>query len=293
MNVGKGGFMVQRTVNLTVTDVKTLPLANLLDGPSLVETDPKRLLEYCFNENLKSLTYLKNLANPGLPDGLNEDAFPIEILLMKELSLMSDMWDIPLVVVVQGGHRVSPQTSSGVWWAMIEDAITARKSRILRVNGLFGPSVHNDVWNALGSDNPTFDSRWKINPLHESQLVYEIQDSLNLRIPNGFVESMLLGSEKAATWHEMMTLVVPTARGYDPANDMKEERRRPVSWASYERSRIWKVAVQSFDPSWEAISKKSVESALWVDPFAKLAELATARGHKADYPNPPEVTDCA
>jgi hypothetical protein len=281
--------MVQ-AVNLIVTDIKTLPLANRLEsGVSLVEPDPKRLLDWCFERNLKSLTYLKNVADPGMPDGLNEDSFPVEVLLMKELSLMSDMWDIPLVVVVQGGHRVAPQTAAGVWWAMLEDAITARKSRILRVNGLFGPSIHNDVWNALGAEKPTFDSRWQVNPLHEDQLINEIQSP---EWESRYGTTVLLGGEPAGTWLDMVSLVLPSARGWDPSVE-KRDVRRSSSYAAYERSRIWNVQLARFDPSWEATSAGPVLPSLHRDPFAALAELAMARGHEVDYPNPPEATDCA
>lgn len=163
---------------VVATDNDTSGLAEKIGVP--IYGDWEQIFAFCSNRPYTDgLVYLRGLGRPEKRFDTNtafdgHEAFQREVLLVNMLSLMSDMWEIPLIVVVWGGTRLMPSTHAGVWWATIEDAVRARRSRVLRVNGLFGPDVKNAVWDALEADNPTFDNMYPISPLYQQYLINEM-----------------------------------------------------------------------------------------------------------------------
>lgn len=188
---------------LILADPDLFDLANQLGQP--IAAEPEDLLAYVLDgEEVDGLVYMRNLVSPAAV----ADPWKIhnEVLLMKTLSLMSDMWDIPFVAVMWGSSRLMPTNSNGVWWATLEGAIHARKSLIIRTNGLFGPDVQNQVLAALESDKPVFDASHKISPLPQEDLLFEIR---------AFIEGAELRSyEQNLGWPGMVFL------GYETGNEL-------------------------------------------------------------------------
>lgn len=271
---------------LVLADPDLFDLANQLGQP--IAAEPEDLLAYVLDgEEVDGLVYMRNLVSPGAV----ADPWKIhhEVLLMKTLSLMSDMWDIPLVVVIWGSSRVMPTNSNGVWWATLEAAIHARKSLIIRTNGLFGRDIQNQVLAALESDKPVFDASHKISPLPQEDLLFEIR---------AFVEGGQLRSyEEDLRWPRAMFLGYETGNElsswYDVASGVLVHARPWVSDKYKTSSKAGRRFVQprpgggqpidKWDASWDtprhgaptmplAVRFRVTNNTSWLARFAQLAK---------------------
>lgn len=254
-------------MNLVVTDQNLADLARQVGSPFYSES-VHHLWDIALDHHVTGLTYLRKLSSPGSFETLAADALHRDVLLMKTLSLMSDMWDIPLFVTLWGGPKLMPTTESGVYWALLEDAVHARKARIVRTNGLFGPHISNDVLRALASENPTFDSYTKISPLHQQQLLTEIEDWVT---ENTYREmppkSVFLGNRVSMTWYQVASSIMVGARPWDNRQSFRRGKYRSVS--HFERMVV-------FDDSWETHRLEDITEPWykgnWRKEFAAIAK---------------------
>lgn len=202
-------------MSIAVATDDDLSQTAVMIGVPFYRAEWRGIWDFCMSGEADGLVLLRNLVHPNLGSSVLalEEFLAEELVLVNMLSLMSDMWDIPFFAVVWGGPQVMPTSQSGVIWAMIEDAVRARQSRVVRVNGLFGPSIQNEIWNALESDKPTLDNKMRISPISDLQLVDEAKAFFagDRRIPG------LLGYG-SLTWYQAASTILTNVRPFYRGN---------------------------------------------------------------------------
>jgi hypothetical protein len=282
-------------MRLVVTDSELNNLGNQM-GITLVDPSAEELWDHTSGVPVEGLVYLRNLSHPDQVT----DPWQIydEILLVKTLSLMSDLWDIPLVVVVWGSSRVMPTNSNGVWWATIENSVHARLRYVLRTNGLFGPDIQNDVHAALLSEKPTFDRSFHISPLWQGDLSFEVDAWLgpqDLQFPvreQGPFHSFVGSSPGAApaSWYDIASGVIVGARPWESARNPSLERYKrdmrdmPAPGARYSLPQSYaRPHTVRWDASWQtpkhdapvpphAEAYRVDRASSWLGQFAAMAK---------------------
>ena len=132
---------------------------------------------------------------------------------------------IPYTVVTPGGGEI-PGTSHGMQALLFEQgASVAKMLTIVRVNGLFGPDVDNEIRSVILADKPHVDDKTLVNPVHQCCLAR----FLWLHTPRRGKTVVHLGDKKAQTWFEFFSLVHPNVR---PWVDQKKaaDWQRELNW---------------------------------------------------------------
>ncbi len=275
-------------MRLIVTDPRGVALASQM-GSALIQDSPERLWGTTMVQTWDSLVYLRFLEGPDPASnmGITDDQMAKELLLVSTMSLMSDMWDIPFVCVVRGGDTLRPMSELGVFWGLVEDQVRAKKSSVLRMNGLFGKLIPNDAWAALMSDKPRFNDEVHISPISDRQLVGVIDDTVEWMTKHGGIETLV--GWGSMTWFGFASQILENCSPFKPL----ESNRRQIkgtegAWGIRRLERARQKYLHSnvhtnFDQSW-ATSSDGMRAHFWPlggeESFYQFSKLVVEAEHQ-------------